>query len=208
MCRTKGHHKNECPLFSQYIGVHFPNSLASGVPWCDIFKTHGHDPYHFPLMQKYQTVPKSTFYNFCKSVGHEDKDCRTLVMMKERISDTYRVQVEHVTGKFAQQLSYNTAKQPQYNPCNNYSITLHNNCSTISRSSLQHNHNIMHNNSKGNNSIILHNSAQHYNITITHIFSIIKELNIIYHTEIIRETEEDLEEEVMEEEALEEVEDQ
>jgi hypothetical protein len=36
MCRTKGHHKNECPLFAQYIGVGMPNPLASGGPWCEI----------------------------------------------------------------------------------------------------------------------------------------------------------------------------
>jgi hypothetical protein len=36
MCRTEGHHKNECPLFAQYIGVGMPNPLASGGPWCEI----------------------------------------------------------------------------------------------------------------------------------------------------------------------------
>jgi ribosomal protein S18 len=80
------------------------NPLASGGPWCEIFKTHGHDPYHFHLMQKYRTIPKSTFCNFCKSVGYEDKDYRTLDMMKEQITDTYRVHDEHVTGKYTQQL--------------------------------------------------------------------------------------------------------
>jgi hypothetical protein len=43
------------------------------------------------MMQKYQTMPKSTFYNFCKFVGHEDKDFQTMEMMKERTSDTYRM---------------------------------------------------------------------------------------------------------------------
>jgi ribosomal protein S18 len=80
-----------------------PNPLALGGPGCDIHKTHGIDPYHFPLMQKYQIVSKSTFCNFCKSSGHEDKDCRTLDMMKERIADTYKVRDENVTGKPTQQ---------------------------------------------------------------------------------------------------------
>jgi hypothetical protein len=92
------------------------NPLSSGGPWCDICKTHGHDPYHFPLMQKYQTIPKSTFCDFCKSVGNEDKDCRNLDMMKERIVDTYRVQVEHITRQPTQQPHHNIMQQFQSQP--------------------------------------------------------------------------------------------
>jgi ribosomal protein S18 len=93
-----------------------PNPLYLGGPWCDIFKKHGNDPYPFPLMQKYQKVPKSKFCKLCKSVGHKDKDYRTLEMMKERIADTYRVQYEHIIGQSAQQPQYNTAHHPYYNP--------------------------------------------------------------------------------------------
>jgi hypothetical protein len=107
-----GHHKNECPLFAQYIGVGMSNPLASKVPWREISKTHGNDPYHFPLIHKYHIVPKSTFCNFCKLVGHEDKDYRTLEMMKERIAYTYRVQVEHVIIQSAQQPQYKNAHHP------------------------------------------------------------------------------------------------
>jgi hypothetical protein len=78
------------------------------------------------MMQKYQTIPKSSYCNFCKSVGHDDKDCRTMDLMRERTSDTYRVQEEMMTGKVAPQFNqvpppYNTAQQqyntvqPQYN---------------------------------------------------------------------------------------------
>jgi hypothetical protein len=96
-----------------------PNPLPIGGLWCDIFKTHGHDPYHFPMMQKYQTVPKSSYCNFCKSVGHDDKDCRTMDLMRERTSETYRVKAEMMTGKSSPQFNqvptpYNTAHQ-QYN---------------------------------------------------------------------------------------------
>ena len=52
------------------------------------------------MMQKYQEVPKSTFYNFFKSVGNEDRDCRTLEMMKERTSDAYRMQVEPLVQQY------------------------------------------------------------------------------------------------------------
>jgi hypothetical protein len=67
------------------------------------------------MMQKYQTIPKSTFCNFCKSVGHEDKDCRTLEIMKERTSYAYRVQDELMTTQPMCNNKYNNAQQPQYN---------------------------------------------------------------------------------------------
>jgi hypothetical protein len=86
-----------------------PNPLPTGGLWCELCKTPGHDPYHCPMMQKYQTMPKSTFCNFCKSVGHEDKDCRTLELMKERTSYAYRMQDELMIGQPAQQ--YNNAQQ-------------------------------------------------------------------------------------------------
>jgi hypothetical protein len=79
------------------------NLFPIGGPWCEIFKTHGNDPYHCPMMQKYKTVPKSSYCNFCKSVGHDDKDCRTMELMRERTSDTYRVQEEMMTGQVAPQ---------------------------------------------------------------------------------------------------------
>jgi hypothetical protein len=94
LCITKNIHKNECPTFVQYLGEGFPNPLPTRGPWCEIYRTHGHDPYHCPMMQKYQTMPKSTFYNFCKFFGHEEKDCRTLEMMKERTLDAYRMQAK------------------------------------------------------------------------------------------------------------------
>jgi hypothetical protein len=55
------------------------------------------------MMQKYKTKPKSTFCNFCKSVGHEDKNCRTLELMKERTSDAYKMQDELMEGHTAPQ---------------------------------------------------------------------------------------------------------
>ena len=81
------------------IGV--PKPLPTGGPWCGICKMHGHDPYHFPMMHKYKTIPKSSYCNSCKSVGHDDKDCRTMELMRERTSDTYRMQVEMMTGQDA-----------------------------------------------------------------------------------------------------------
>jgi hypothetical protein len=60
-CRTQGHHKNECPTFTQYMETRVPNPFPTGGPWCEIYKTHGYDPYHCPMMQKYHIVPKSSY---------------------------------------------------------------------------------------------------------------------------------------------------
>jgi hypothetical protein len=60
--------------------------------------------------------------NFCKFVRHEDKDCRTLEMMKETTSYAYRMQDELMIGPPAQQ--YNNTKNftvpPQYNNAQQY----------------------------------------------------------------------------------------
>jgi hypothetical protein len=64
-CRTKGHHKNECPTFKEYLATGALNPL--GV-WCEICKMMGHHPTTFPLMQKYQSTARNLFCNFCKSV--------------------------------------------------------------------------------------------------------------------------------------------
>jgi hypothetical protein len=134
-CRMEGHHKNECPTFTQYMAAGMPNPLPTGGPWCEVCKKLGHDPYHCPMMQKYQTVPKSSYCTFCKSVGHDDKDCRTMELMRERTSDAYRVQAEMMTGQAAPQFNpvpapyntvqqqYNTAQQPYNNVQPQYNAT-------------------------------------------------------------------------------------
>jgi hypothetical protein len=125
-CRTEGHHKNECPNFAQYMEIGVPKSFPMRGPWCEICKTHGYGPYHCPMMQKYQKVPKSSYCNFCKSVRHDDKDCRTMELMREITSDTYRVQAEMMTRQSEPNFNqvpppYNNAHQhyntvqPQYN---------------------------------------------------------------------------------------------
>jgi alpha-acetolactate decarboxylase len=110
----------------QYIAAGFPNPLPIGGLWCEICQKLGHDPYHFPMMKKYQIVPKSSYCNFFKLVGHDHKDCRTLNLMREITSYAYRVQEEMMTDKVAPQFnqvttSYNIVQQqyntrkPQYN---------------------------------------------------------------------------------------------
>jgi hypothetical protein len=103
----------------QYMATRMPNPLPVGGLWCEIYKKQGHDPYHYPMMQKYQTISKSSYCKFFKSVGHDDKDCKTMDLMREITLDAYRVQEEMMIAQFAPQFNqvpalYNTAQQ-QYN---------------------------------------------------------------------------------------------
>jgi hypothetical protein len=68
------------------------------------------------MMKKYHTIPKSSYCNFCKPVGHDEKYCRTMDLLKERTSDTYKVQEEMMSGKVSPQFNqvpppYNNAQQ-------------------------------------------------------------------------------------------------
>jgi hypothetical protein len=49
-------------------------------------------------------------------MGHDDKDCRKMDLMTERMSDTYRVQEEMMTRQYAPQ--FNQVSPP-------YNITQH-----------------------------------------------------------------------------------
>jgi hypothetical protein len=91
-CRTKGHHKNECPMFAQYMAAGILNPLPMGGLWCEIFKKPGHNPYGVKYSRnQVTTVPKTFYCTFCKLVGHDDKYCRTMELMQERTPDEYRV---------------------------------------------------------------------------------------------------------------------
>jgi hypothetical protein len=65
------------------------------------------------MMEKYKTMLKRSYCKFCKSMGHDDKDCRTLELMRERNLDTYIVQEEMMTSKDTPQFNN---MQPQFNP--------------------------------------------------------------------------------------------
>jgi hypothetical protein len=57
-------------------------------------------------MQKYRSIVRK-FFNFCKSVGHDEKDCCAFDLMRECISYAYRVQGEESEGGG---LQYNTPR--------------------------------------------------------------------------------------------------
>jgi hypothetical protein len=73
-----------------------------GLGYCKICNTWVNHPIYCPLLQKYQSTLRHLFYNFCKSVGHNEKDCHAFDLMREHTSDVYIIQEENVTveGRF------------------------------------------------------------------------------------------------------------
>jgi hypothetical protein len=49
-CNTKGHPKDECPTFAQYMAIGEPNPLSGLVGYCEICKTWGHHLNDLPLL--------------------------------------------------------------------------------------------------------------------------------------------------------------
>ena len=77
-CHGEGHHKDQCPKFSNYLLSGSPNTLNQGghLPWCRICQMHGHQHEECVYLQKMVSNPTNLYCTFCRSVGHEDKDCR------------------------------------------------------------------------------------------------------------------------------------
>jgi hypothetical protein len=104
----EGHHKNQCPAFNYFsIGASNPLAIGGGV-WCDICRIIGHHPTTFLLIQKYQTIARNLFCIFCKSIGHEKKDSRTVYLMRECTLDAYIIQWEDESEGWVPQ--YNTLR--------------------------------------------------------------------------------------------------
>jgi hypothetical protein len=95
-CRTEGHHKDECPTFMQHLETGAPNPLPGGG-YYEICKKLGHQPIECPLLQKYLSTPRKLFFNFFKSVGHEEKDLRAFDLMRGCTSNMYMIQEENAT---------------------------------------------------------------------------------------------------------------
>lgn len=75
-----------------------PNLVGPGEgTWCEICRTRGHGPENSHLLQKYVNLPKSLYYKFCQSVGHEQSDCCSWRMMNDRNVGFYRIHGEEMT---------------------------------------------------------------------------------------------------------------
>jgi len=76
------------------------NPLAGGVGYCEICKTWGHHIIAYPLLQKYQSMPRNLFCNFCKSVGHYEKYVPAFKLMRENPTHGYRIHEENESTKW------------------------------------------------------------------------------------------------------------
>jgi hypothetical protein len=97
-CKAEGHHKEECPTFVHYLPIGEMNPLLGGG-YSEICKKGAHHPTECPLLQKYQSTRRNLFCNFCKCLGHEEKDFHAFELMRECTSDMYGIQEENVVAK-------------------------------------------------------------------------------------------------------------
>lgn len=93
-CKGQGHDKDHCPVFTNYLvgegsmpltlkAQAGPNSVPTlWCAICQIARKHAIDNYH--LLQKYMQTSKQLFYNFCRSVGHDERTCRSYELMMDR----------------------------------------------------------------------------------------------------------------------------
>ena len=92
-CRTEGHDKEQCPTVRNFLNSGAPNPFNPSVLYCEICRTTGqHQPEDCYLLQRYVQVPKNPYCKFCKSVGHNEDECRSFDLMRERTYNAYRVQ--------------------------------------------------------------------------------------------------------------------
>jgi hypothetical protein len=75
-CKSEGHDKEHCPLFNEYLasGALIPLKQVT-LPWCEECRNR-HRPGECYYMQKYVQTPTNLYCTFCKSMGHDDRDCR------------------------------------------------------------------------------------------------------------------------------------
>ena len=83
-CKTEGHDKEQCPTLRNYLNTGAPNPFNPNVLYCEICRRTGqHRPKDCYLLQRYVQVPKNPYCKFCKSVGHNEDECRSFDLMRE-----------------------------------------------------------------------------------------------------------------------------
>jgi hypothetical protein len=93
-CISEGHEKEQCPLFNEYLayGASIPLKQLT-LPWCEVCRNR-HRTGECYYMKKYVQTPTNLYCTFCKSIGHDDRDCRAYDLMHERSRDIYKIQDE------------------------------------------------------------------------------------------------------------------
>ena len=88
--RTNGHHKDNFPVVMNYVVVGMPIPLnTQGIPWCQVFQTRCHKFEECLYLQKIVSAPASLYCKFCRSVGHDEKQCIAFQLLQEKMMDTY-----------------------------------------------------------------------------------------------------------------------
>ena len=83
------------------------------LPQCEVCRNR-HHPGECYYMKKYVQTPKNLYCTFCKSIGHDDRDCRAYDLMHERSRDIYKIQGEvQQEGNTTQ---YNSHGRGNFNP--------------------------------------------------------------------------------------------
>jgi len=93
-CKLEGHDKENFPMFHEYLasGASCPLKRVT-LPWCEVCRNR-HRPGECYYMKKYIQTPTNLYYTLCKSVGHDEKDCRAYDLFHERSRDIYKIQGE------------------------------------------------------------------------------------------------------------------
>jgi hypothetical protein len=117
-CRSKGHDKEHCPLFNEYLASGTLSPLKQvTLPWCEVCRNQ-HHPGEYYYMQKYVQTPTNLYCTFCKLVGYNDRYCRSYDLMHERSRDIYKMEGEvHQEGNNAQ---YSSPGKGSFNPRSGY----------------------------------------------------------------------------------------
>ena len=68
---------------------------TQGIPWCIIFQTRFHQSEECLYLQKIVGASTNLYCKICKSVGHDEKDCRAFQLLQEKIVDTYLMRNEY-----------------------------------------------------------------------------------------------------------------
>ena len=74
ICRTKGHHKDNCSTLMNYVATRVMNLINNqGMSWCIICHTRGHQSEECLYLNKNVSTLAILY---CKFVGHDEKYCR------------------------------------------------------------------------------------------------------------------------------------
>ena len=92
-----------------YVTAGAPKPLnTQGMAWSRISQNRGHKSEECMYLQNVISAPASMYCKFCRSVGHDEKDCKAYQLLQEKMMDTYLMKNE-------EQMQVERA-QPQYKP--------------------------------------------------------------------------------------------